>query len=71
MDSVAPLVKTISRVEAPIAQATCARALSTASAATQPNACARLAALPKCVVQYGSMASHTAGSMGVVAWQSM
>ena len=44
--SVAPEVKTTSRGSAPISAATCARARSTASAASQPNRCEPLAALP-------------------------
>ena len=44
--SVAPEVKTISLGSAPIKAATCSRARSTASAASQPNRCETLAALP-------------------------
>ena len=44
--SVAPEVKTISRGSAPIRCATCARARSTASAASQPKRCEPLAGLP-------------------------
>jgi hypothetical protein len=67
VDSVAPLVKTISFALAPIRSATCLRAFSTASSASQPNGWLRLAALPKCSVKYGSIASTTRGSHGVVA----
>ena len=67
-DSVAPLVKTISPAVAPISAATSRRAASTASCAFQPYACWRLAGLPKCSVKYGSIASSTRGSTGVVAW---
>ena len=45
-DSVAPDVKMISRASAPMARATCSRARSRASAASQPNRCEVLAALP-------------------------
>ena len=45
-DSVAPLVKVISRAAAPISSATDARAADTASRARQPNRWCRLAALP-------------------------
>jgi hypothetical protein len=48
--------------------ATCFRAFSTASSASQPKAWLRLAALPNCCVKYGSIASSTRGSTGVVAW---
>ena len=67
LDSVAPLVKTISFGLAPIRSAICLRALSTASSASHPNGWLRLAALPKCSVKYGSIASTTRGSTGVVA----
>ncbi len=67
-DSVAPLVKMISFALAPMSAATCRRAASTASSAFQPNACVRLAALPKCTEKYGSMASSARGSTGVLAW---
>ncbi len=67
-DSVAPLVKTISFAFAPMRSATCLRALSTASSASHPNGWLRLAAFPKCCVKYGSIASTTRGSTGVVAW---
>ncbi len=51
-----------------MSDATCARAASTASCASQPYACWRLAGLPNCSVKYGSIASSTRGSTGVVAW---
>ena len=69
-DSVAPEVKTISRACAPRAAATCSRARSTASLASQPKRCEMLAALPYSSVKYGSIASTTRGSVGVVAWLS-
>ena len=70
-DSVAPLVNTISRAVAPMSRATSARAASTASSARHPNAWLLEAALPKCSVKKGSIASSTRGSTGVVAWLSM
>ena len=66
-DSVAPLVNTISFGFAPMRSAICLRAFSTASSASHPNGWLRLAALPKCSVKYGSIASTTRGSHGVVA----
>jgi hypothetical protein len=70
-DSVAPEVQTISLPEAPMSAPTCSRACSTAFSAVQPKLCERLAALPKISVNYGSIASTTRGSTGVVAWLSM
>ena len=67
-DSVAPLVKTISLSAAFIADATWWRASSTAASASHPKTWFREAALPKVCVKYGSMASSTRGSTGVVAW---
>jgi hypothetical protein len=67
LDSVAPLVQTISRGSAPISAATWARAFSTASSASQPQAWLRDAGLPKCSRSQGIMASTTRGSTGVVA----
>jgi len=46
LDSVAPLVKTISLEVAPIKSPICLRAFSTASSAAQPKLWLRLAALP-------------------------
>ena len=66
-DSVAPLVKMISFAVAPISEATCWRAFSTASSPAQPNEWLRLAAFPNFSVKYGSIASSTRGSIGVVA----
>ena len=66
-DSVAPLVKTMSRGRAPISAATWPRACSTASRAAQPKGCCALDALPKRSVKYGSIAATTRGSHGVVA----
>ena len=70
-DSVAPEVQTISLPLAPMSAPTCSRASSTAFSAVQPKLCERLAALPKFSVKYGSIASTTRGSTGVVAWLSM
>ena len=70
-DSVAPEVKTISLPLAPMSAATCSRASSTAFSAVQPKLWLRLAALPNFSVKYGSIASRTRGSTGVVAWLSM
>jgi hypothetical protein len=50
-----------------ISAATCARASSTASSAFQPNACERLAGLPKTSVRNGIIFCATRGSTGVVA----
>jgi hypothetical protein len=47
--------------------ATCSRPRSTAFCASQPYACWRLAALPNRSEKYGSIASSTRGSTGVVA----
>ncbi len=66
-DSVAPLVKTTSLGFAPMRAASCLRPVSTASSASQPNAWFRLAAFPNFSVKYGSIASTTRGSAGVVA----
>ena len=60
-DSVAPLVKTISRGAAPASSATRRRASSTAFSASQPKLWLRLAALPNCGPKKGSMASSTRG----------
>ena len=60
LPSVAPEVQTISFGSALISAATCPRASSTASSAFQPNACERLAALPKCSVRYGIIFSRHA-----------
>src|SRR4051812_41057064 len=70
-DSVAPLVNTISLALAPMRSATCLRAFSTASSASQPNGWLRLAGCPNFSVKYGSIASTTRGSHGVVDWASM
>ena len=61
-----PLVKTISSGRAPRSAATCRRAFSTALRAIAPYAWL-LEGLPKCSWRKGSIASATAGSMGVVA----
>ena len=66
----APLVKTMSFDFALIRRAICSRASSTAFSASQPNPWVRLAALPKVFVKYGSIASRTRGSTGVVEWLS-
>jgi hypothetical protein len=65
---VAPLVNTISRALAPIRAATCLRARSTASLASQPGRCVRLDGLPNFSLKNGSIAFNTRGSTGVVAW---
>jgi hypothetical protein len=67
-DSVAPLVKTISRAVAPRSAATSRRACSTASCAFHPHWCIDEAGLPKHSVKYGSIRSITRRSTGVVAW---
>jgi hypothetical protein len=67
IDSVAPLVQTISRGSALISAATCSRDFSTTASASQPQAWLRLAGLPKCSRSHGIMASTTRGSHGVVA----
>jgi hypothetical protein len=64
---VAPLVTMISFGVALISRATCPRAFSTASSAVQPNEWLRLAELPNFSRKYGSIASKTRGSTGVVA----
>ena len=66
-DSVAPDVNTISLSAAFIAAATWCRASSTAASASHPKTWLREAAFPNVSVKYGSMASRTAGSSGVVA----
>ena len=60
-------VKTILFSRAPRWAATCARALVTAAWARFPCTCSTLEALPKTSVKYGSMASSTRRSTGVVA----
>ena len=67
-DSVAPLVNMISLPLAPMSAAACSRARSTAASASHPNLWLRLAALPNRSLKYGSIASSTLGSTGVVAW---
>ena len=69
-DSVAPLVQTMSFGLALISRAICSRPCSAAFSASQPNPWLRLAALPNVWVKYGSIASRTRGSTGVVAWLS-
>ena len=64
--SLPPPVKTISSGDAPINAATCARAFSTAAWAIRPYSC-ELDGLPNASSRNGSMASRTAGSIGVVA----
>jgi hypothetical protein len=68
LDSVAPLVNTISRAEAPTSAAIFRRASSTASCAFHPHECVELAGLPKQSRKYGSMTSSTRLSTGVVEW---
>src|SRR5438552_16206360 len=70
--SVPPDVKTSSfGSRAPINAASCSRARSTAASASQPNGWLRLAGCPYFSVKYGSMASTTRGSAGVVDCASM
>src|SRR5262245_6167046 len=72
MDSVPPEVKTISfGSRAPISLASCPRPRSTAPSASHPNGWFRLAGWPNFSVKYGSIASSTRGSTGVVDWASM
>ena len=54
-----------------MSRATCSRAASTAASAFQPKLWFRLAALPNVSVRYGSIASRTRASTGVVALWSM
>src|SRR5439155_5931707 len=70
--SVPPDVKTSSfGSRAPISAASCSRARSTAASASQPNGWLRLAGCPYFSVKYGSIASTTRGSAGVVDCESM
>src|SRR5947207_200269 len=72
MASVPPDVKTSSfGSRAPISAASCSRARSTAASASQPNGWLRLAGCPNFSVKYGSIASTTRGSAGVVDCESM
>jgi len=64
---VAPEVQTISFGSAPISAATWPRASSTPLSAFQPNACERLAALPKNSVRYGIIFAATRDRPAVVA----
>src|SRR5437660_11854553 len=68
--SVAPEVKMISLLVAPISLAMRSRAVSTASSASQPKAWLRLAALPNLSAKYGIISSSTRGATGEVAWLS-
>ncbi len=61
-DSVAPEVKTISRASAPMARATCSRARSTASAASQPNRCETLAGI---AVKLSEIRNHGLDDPGI------
>nr|WP_279308425.1 hypothetical protein [Rhodocaloribacter litoris] len=65
-DSVPPLVNRISAGSASRQAATRSRLSSTAKRAFRPSACTD-EAFPKCSRKYGSIASKTAGSSGVVA----
>src|ERR1051325_2031917 len=56
---------------APISVASCSRARSTAPSASQPNGWFRLAGWPNFSVKYGSIASTTRGSAGVVDCESI
>src|SRR3989442_4312928 len=70
--SVPPEVKTSSfGSRAPISVAILARAASTAPSASHPNGWLRLAGCPNFSVKYGSIASTTRGSHGVVDCASM
>src|SRR2546422_6668702 len=70
--SVPPEVKTSSfGSRAPISVAILARAASTAPSASHPNGWFRLAGWPNFSVKYGSIASTTRGSHGVVDCASM
>ena len=69
-DLVAPDVKMISLASAPMSKATLARDSSTTSADSQPYACVRECGLPYICVMYGSIASSTRRSRGIVACES-
>src|SRR5215470_8360945 len=70
--SVPPEVKTSSLgSRAPISFASLPRAASTAPSASQPNGWLRLAGCPNFSVKYGTIASTTRGSQGVVDCASM
>src|ERR1700716_1844284 len=72
IDSVPPEVKTSSfGSRAPISVAILPRAASTAPSASHPNGWLRLAGCPNFSVKYGSIASTTRGSHGVVDCASM
>src|SRR5262245_50557690 len=67
IESVPPEVKTISLgSRAPTNRAMCARAASQAPSASHPKGWLRLAGWPNFSVKYGSIASTTRGSQGVV-----
>ena len=74
MDSVAPLVKTTSRLRAPRSAATCARASSTATRARMPSAWMRpgsasLSPRPSSPLSHPTMAARASGRSGEVdAW---
>src|SRR5213593_3452368 len=72
IDSVPPDVNTISfGSRAPISAASWLRAVSTAASASHPKGWFRLAGWPYFWVKYGSIASTTRGSAGVVDCASM
>src|SRR3989442_7797157 len=72
IDSVRPDVNTISLgSRAPISAASWLRAVSTAASASHPKGWFRLAGWPYFWVKYGSIASTTRGSAGVVDCASM
>src|SRR6266496_182974 len=72
IDSVPPEVKTISfGSRAPSKRARSVRARSTAASASHPKGWLRLAGCPNFSVKYGSIASTTRGSHGVVDCASM
>jgi hypothetical protein len=64
--AVPPAVNTISFSPAPSTAATRARAASTAARASRPSRCSS-DGLPYCSEKYGSIASSTCWSTGVVA----
>src|SRR5262249_14211037 len=70
--SVPPEVNTISLgSRAPISFASCSRPRSIPPSASQPKGWLRLPGCPNFSVKYGSIASRTRGSIGVVDWLSM
>ena len=68
LDSVAPLVKTISRAVAPMSAATSRRAALDGLLRLPSPRVRRRRRVAEVSVKYGSIASSTRGSTGVVAW---